>query len=241
MKNLLLPLFALVAVGLLAGCATPVSFVKAYPGAERPADQVATITVPASVEVRSINGAPQPNITGTLLKATYTITTLPGAQTWTVRYNAPLAGGYYDQRDVVTETAWLPFEFTAEAGGAYRLSVDVPRHSASTRDAEKKIRFGIAKEGQAPAVTGAAPAPAPVAGAAPAPVARAPAPALAPVALALAPAPVAPAPPPPPLQISQPAAPQTLETAAFEQLKKWWTAAGPSERQSFRDWLKTQP
>ena len=236
MKNLLLPLLAFAVVGLLSGCATPMSSVKAYPGAERPADQVATITVPASVEVRSVNGAKQPNITGTLLKATYSIATLPGAQEWSLRYNAPLAGGYYEQRGTVTETAWMPLQFTAEAGGIYRLAVDVPRNNASTRDATEKVRFNIAKEGQAPAVPRAAPAPAVVA--APAPVAITPVPL--PAAVVPASAPIAFAPPPLP-QVSQTAAPQTLETAAFEQLKKWWNAAGPSERQSFRDWLKTQP
>ncbi len=227
MKYLLLPCTALVALGLLSGCSTP-ALVKAYPGESRPADQIATVVVPASVEVRSINGAPQPNITGTLFKSTYTLATLPGAQDWNVRYHAPLAGGYYEQRDTVTETPWRSFQFTAVAGGVYRFAVDLPRKQATQRDGAELVRFSIVKAGQAEALPPATPTPVVAA-----------APLVPPAPLAFVPA--APAPPPPAQATAQPAAPQTLESAAFEQLKRWWTASGPHERQSFRDWLKTQP
>ncbi|MCX7010695.1 MAG: hypothetical protein NTY53_26195 [Kiritimatiellaeota bacterium] len=216
MKNILLTLFVLVAAGLFSGCAST-GFLKAYPGPERPADQLATIVLPASIEVRSINGAQQPNITGTLLKKEYTIATLPGPQDWSIRYNAPLAGGYYDQRNEVTESPWLPFQFQAESGGAYRLHVETPRENAKLQYEQDKVRFSMTAEQKAGSGQ---------------PSTRS----------QLKPVESAPAlvvPPPPPQAKAN--APQTLENAAFEQLKSWWNVAGAHERQAFRDWLKAQP
>jgi uncharacterized protein YccT (UPF0319 family) len=220
MKKLLLllvPVFA----GLLSGCASP-GLLKAYPGPERPADQIATIVLPASIEVRSINGEKQPRITTTLLKPVYSIITLPGEQEWSLRYYAPLAGGYYDQRNEVTESPWTSFQFKAEAGSVYHLHAEVPRGDNQLSDFSSKVRFSLIAETQqaepVPAASGSA--------------TRNPGKLVEP-----APALVV----PPAATQAKVATPQTLEFAAFEQLKSWWTVAGPRERQAFRAWLKVQP
>ena len=215
MKKLLPLLLAAALAGLASGCAST-GLLKAYPGPERPADQLATIVLPASVEVRSINGAKQPNITGTLLKPVYTITTLPGPQDWTIRYNAPLAGGYYEERNAVTESPWRPFLFQAEAGGVYHLNVETPRENPTLQNEEEKVRFLLAEEKRTASSK--------------------------PASLVVNVKPVEPAPAVVvPLPQSKANAPLTLENAAFDQLKSWWNVCGPHERQAFRDWLKTQP
>lgn len=214
MKHLLLTLFVLVAGGLFSGCAST-GFLKAYPGAERPADQLATIVLPASIEVRSINGAKQPNITGTLLKSVYVIATLPGPQDWSIRYNAPLAGGYYDQHDEVTESPWTQFQFNTVAGGTYHMQVNTPRENSALRDEKEKIRFNVTVEQKtvnAKQVVSERHEP-------------------------VEPTPAIMVPPSP----GKTQAPQTLGNAAFEQLKSWWQVAGSREREAFRDWLRAQP
>jgi hypothetical protein len=217
MKNLLLSLFSLAAVGLISGCAST-GFLKAYPGPERPADQLATIVLPASIEVRNINGAKQPGITSTLLKPVYIIATLPGPQDWSIRYYAPLAGGYDDQRNEVTESPWIQFPFKAEAGGVYHLNVETPREKPGLRNEKDKVRFSIVAGAKAVNVVRPSATPPE-----PASVSRA--------------APVQ----PPPALVPKVEAPQTLESAALMQLKKWWGVAGPDEQRAFRDWLKAQP
>jgi len=96
MKKLYLFLFVFI-IGLCAGCASTKS-VKAYSGNDRSADQIATVIVPASVEVRHANDMKLPRVTTLLMEKQYTIATLPGAQEWSVRYYAPLAGGYSPTR-----------------------------------------------------------------------------------------------------------------------------------------------
>ena len=213
MKTLLSWLVVPALAGLLSGCAST-GLLKAYSGPERPGDQVATVILPASVEVRSINGAQQPSITHTLLKPVYTIAVLPGEQEWSLRYYAPLAGGYYDQRNEVSESPWLPFKFKAEAGSVYHMTVETPRENPHLQNTAEKVRFRLEQEKKAVAVAATM-----------APQQKQP--------LEPAPAVV--------LPTAKTAAPQTLENAAFEQLKSWWGVAGPHERQSFRDWLKSQP
>jgi len=223
MNKLLTLSTVLVAAGLVSGCATT-SFVKAYPGAERPAAQLATVLVPTSVEVRNVNGEQLPNVTSGLYVKQYTVATLPGDQTWRVRYSNPLAGGYYaDPSSVVTESPWMDVGFRAEAGRTYRLKVTTPDEDPALRHGHNQVRFSIVAE-QAPA-GGALPG-APVAAVPPPPV------------LPAAPAPVPPvaAPSAPPAEM-----PQTIESAALKQLQNWWQAAGPQERQAFRTWLQTQP
>lgn len=211
MKKLpLLLLLALAALG--SGCAST-GYLKAYPGPERPGDQLATIVLPASIEVRSINGQKQPIIAGTLLKPVYTIATLPGPQDWNIRYSTPLAGGYYNQQNEMTESPWTQFQFQTEAGGVYHLNVVTPREVSPLQNGKGKVHFNVSVEQKA---------------------VRSPQPATSPPQAAE---------PSPALVVSPPPkhAPQTLENAAFEQLKGWWSVAGPHERQTFRDWLKTQP
>jgi len=223
MNKLLTLSTVLVAAGLVSGCATT-SFVKAYPGAERPAAQLATVLVPTSVEVRNVNGEQLPNVTSGLYVKQYTVATLPGAQTWRVRYSNPLAGGYYaDPTSVVTESLWMDVSFHADAGRTYRLKVTTPDEDPALRHDHNQVRFSIVAE-QAPAdsasptAAGSAVPPPPVLPAAPAP------------ALHVAPAPA------PSVEM-----PQTIESAALKQLQNWWQAAGPQERQAFRAWLQTQP
>jgi hypothetical protein len=205
---------ALAAVGLTSGCATS-SFVKAYPGAERPVAQLATVIVPTSVEVRSVNGEKVANVTSQLYVKQYTVATLPGTQTWSVRYSNPMAGGYYaDPTSVVTESSWMDLSFRADAGQTYHLQVTTPDEDSSLRHAHNQVRFCVVAE-QAPA-GGALPMAQSSASVPP-------------------PTPVAP-PPAPHVEV-----PQTIESAALKQLQNWWQAAGPQERQAFRDWLQTQP
>ena len=207
---------ALAAVGLASGCATS-SFVKAYPGAERPAGQLATVIVPTSVEVRTVNDEKVSNVTSQLYVKQYTVATLPGTQTWSVRYSNPMAGGYYaDPTSVVTESPWMDFSFRADAGQTYRLKVTTPDEDSSLRHAHNPVRFSVVAE-QA-SVGGALPT--------------------AQGSSAVPPPPPTPAAPPP---APHGEVPQTIESAALKQLQNWWQAAGPQERQAFRDWLKTQP
>lgn len=214
MKKLLLLLAAATWVALVSGCAST-ALVKAYPGAEQPPAQLARVTVPASVEVRSVNGTPIANITGTLRAQTYTVTTLPGPQRWSVRYYAPLAGGFYaDPLSTVTESGWMDLAFGAEAGQAYRVKVATPDEDPQLGHAKDKVRFSVSADKKSLLSGSKA-------------VIEEPAPALVVPAL--------------PLAQGHSSTPQTLEFAAFEQLKSWWNAAGTQERQAFRDWLKTQP
>lgn len=207
---------ALAAAGLASGCATS-SFVKAYPGAERPAAQLATVIVPTTVEVRTVNGEKVANVTSQLYVKQYTVATLPGAQTWSLRYASPMAGGYYaDPTTVVTESPWMDVSFRAEAGQVYRLKVTTPDEDSSLRHDRYQVRFSVVAE-------------------------RAPAGGAVPTAhntAAVPPPPPTPAAPPPAAHVE---APQTLESAALKQLQNWWQAAGPQERQAFRAWLQTQP
>lgn len=214
MKKLLLLLAAATWVALVSGCGST-ALVKAYPGAEQPPAQLARVTVPASVEVRSVNGTPLANITGTLRAQTYAVMTLPGSQSWSVRYSAPLAGGFYaDPVSTVTESGWMDLAFVAEAGQAYRVKVTTPNEDPQLGRAKDKVRFSVSADKKSLLSGNKAGT-------------EEPAPAL-----------VVPAPPPAQGHAN---APQTLEFAAFEQLKSWWNAAGTQERQAFRDWLKTQP
>jgi hypothetical protein len=207
---------ALAAVGLTSGCATS-SFVKAYPGAERPVAQLVTVIVPTSVEVRSVNGEKVANVTSQLYVKQYTVATLPGAQTWSVRYSNPMAGGYYaDPTSVVTESPWMDLSFRAEEGQVYRLKVTTPDEDSSLRHDRYQVRFSVVAE------------PAPAGGAIP----------MAQSSAAVSPPPPTPAAPPPVPHVE---VPQTIESAALKQLQNWWQAAGPQERQAFRDWLQTQP
>lgn len=203
------------AVSLTSGCATA-PFVKAYPGAERPASQLAAVQVPTTVEVRTVNGEKVSNLTYKLYAKQYTVATLPGDQTWSVRYSNPLAGGYYaDPLTVVTESPWMDVGFRADAGRTYRLKVTTPDEDATLRHGPMQVRFSVVAE-QAPAGS-ALPM---------APVAAVPPPPAAPVVAA----------PAPHVEV-----PQTIESAALKQLQNWWQAAGPQERQAFRTWLQTQP
>ena len=214
MKKISLLLAAFTLVALASGCAST-ALVKAYSGVEQPPAQVARVTVPASVEVRSVNGTPIANITGTLRAQTYAVTTLPGPQRWSVRYSAPLAGGVYaDPLSTVTESGWMELAFVAEAGQAYRVKVTTPREDPKLGYTKDKVRFSVSADKQS-LLAGSKT------------VKEEPAPAL-----------VVPALPP---AEGHATAPQNLEFAAFEQLKSWWNVAGPQERQAFRDWLKTQP
>ena len=214
---------ALAVVSLASGCATA-PFVKAYPGAERPAVQLALVQVPTTVEVRTVNGEKVANLTYKLYAKQYTVATLPGDQRWSVRYSNPLAGGYYaDPLNEVTESPWMDVGFRADAGRTYRLKVTTPNDDVSLRHGPLHVRFAVVAE-QAPAGSAS---PAASASAVPPPP----------------PPPVVPAPalniaPPPAPHIE---APQTIESAALKQLQNWWLAAGPQEREAFRAWLKTQP
>jgi len=223
MNKLLTLSCALAAVSLASGCATA-PFVKGYPGAERPAVQLAAVTVPTSVEVRTVNGEKVPNLTYKLYTKQYTVATLPGDQTWSVRYSNPMAGGYYaDPTSVVTESRWMDLRFRADAGQTYSLKVFTPTDDLTLRHGHNQVRFSVAAE-QAPA--GSASPRAPVAAVPP------------PSALPVAPPSATPVTPPPATHVE---APQTIEAAALKQLQSWWQAAGPQERQAFRAWLQTQP
>ncbi len=213
MKKLLSLLLLSLLTTLVAGCAST-GLLKAYSGPEQPAAQIATVILPASVEVESINGTQQPNVTRALLKPVYSITLLPGAQDWRVRYYAPLADGYEERQREVTESPWTSIQFTAEASQTYHLHVETPRAIPGQHGAQDKVRFTVVAEKPAEPAR-PAPRAVPTKPAEPAPAVVVPSPAKA-------------------------AAPQTLEFAAFEQLKSWWNVAGPRERQAFRDWLMTQ-
>lgn len=214
MKKLLL-LFTL--AGLASGCASS-AFVKAYPGAERPAAQLASVRVPAGVEVRSVNDAQLPRVTGMLRAREYTVATVAGAQDWNVRYYQPFAGGYYADPQVVTESPWTPLKFEATAGQTYRLHVETPRENPKLRYEKEQVRFRIAAEQKAVSVQPSAISP-------PKP---------------LPPVPVA-GDDVKPTAGPKTEAPQTFESATLQQLQSWWRAAGAQERQAFRDWIKTQP
>lgn len=215
MKKLLFLILVPAAAWFASGCAT-VTSVKAYPGAERSAAQLATVIVPASVEVRTVNGEKTPNVTSLLFAKEYDVIILPGAQAWSVRYSNPLAGGYYaDPTSVVTESPWTELSFRAEAGRVYRLKVVTPNEDSKLRYEKIKVRFSIAAEN--------------------APDSNILLPARSPVVSTATPQTATP-------QSATPAeAPQTIESAALKQLQNWWQAAGPHERQAFRDWLKSQP
>ena len=215
MKRMHFLLFLFAAVSLASGCATA-TFIKAYPGTERPADQLATVIVPTCVEVRSVNGAKVSCATSLLLVKQYKVTTLPGLQSWSVRYSNPMAGGYYaDPARVVTESPWTELSFHAEAGQVYRLQVAAPNEDYAVHHEKTNVRFSVVAEN-----------------------------ALDSSALVTARSPAVSA-PPPTIAAPQPApkieTPQTLESAALGQLKKWWGVAGPEEQRAFREWLQSQP
>ena len=232
MKNLRSLLLVIICAGLDVGCAS-IKLVKAYPGAERPAAQLVTVIVPASIEVCNINGEKLPRVTFMLREKQYTITILPGPQDWTMRYYEPLAEGYYADPQAVTESPWMPFKFEAVAGQTYRLDVQTPREDPKLRRTKEHVSFSVATECSAVSVQPSA--------------TSQPKPELQPVMVPVVPpkpveAPAggsAPSPPPPPSP--QLETPQTLESAALGQLKKWWGVAGPEEQRAFRAWLKTQP
>jgi len=228
MKKLILPILTITLTGFVSSCAST-AFVKAYPGAERPAAQLATVVVPASVEVRSANGEKLPNVTGMLRAKQYTIATLPGPQDWSVRYYQPLAEGYYADPSTVTDSPWTPLQFAAVAGQTYRLSVETPRENPKLRNASEQVCFSIVAEQKAVSTQPSAISQ---------PKAEPPVLVVTPVA---PPTPAKSAEPPPPPPALKAEVPQTIESATLQQLQNWWRAAGPQERQAFRDWIKTQP
>jgi len=216
MKKLLSLMLLAALAGFVSGCAST-AFVKAYPGAERPAVQLASVIVPASVEVRSVNGEKLPNVTGMLRAREYTVATVPGAQNWSVRYYQPLADGYYADPQAVTESPWTPLKFEAAAGQAYRLQVETPRENPKLRYEKERVRFSVGVE-KAASIQAAA--------------IRQP--------QSLPPVPVA-GDSAKPAAVPKTEAPQTLESAALQQLQNWWRAAGAQERSAFLNWIKTQP
>ncbi|TAN38997.1 MAG: DUF2057 domain-containing protein [Verrucomicrobia bacterium] len=150
MKKLIRLMLAFVFAGFVSGCASTV-FVKAYPGVERPTTQLATVVVPASVEVRSVNGEKVLDVTGTLRESHYSVATLAGSQNWSVRYYAPLAEGYYADPQAVTESPWTPFTFAAAAGQTYRLEVQTPREDPKLFRTKERVSFSVTAVGGQPA------------------------------------------------------------------------------------------
>lgn len=255
MKQSFLRILAALLPLALAACASP--GLRLYDGPQRPAGEVAVVTLPEQLEVASINGTEVPGAKGMWTRGDKRLELAPGRYELLVYYREVWQAN--GDSDVLRSN---PALFTVDAAAGHEYRIDYPHppryddaralskdfhgwvedRSAGTRIAstDSGLRF---KGGLAAQVTGdntlvaaegakgeAAPAVRPLA--VPAPVVPA-APSAASVSIAppAAPAPVTPIPVAPP-------APARDWVAL---MKGWWQQASPEERREFLRWVGERP
>lgn len=223
---------ALLAFALLAGCAHPP--LKLYEGPDRPATELATLTVPEEVEVISVNGKDVEGARGLMRKGDAVLQLAPGRYEVLAFYREIWQTG--DAHDTLKSDPAL-FDVDAAAGGQYRIGYDAPRTyeeaqrlaarfsgwvedratgtRTPSRDSGLAFRKGLAGTlGSSEALVGAPSRAGGGQGIAPLPPATA-TPGTLPTSTSL--------PPVPP--------------DALQAMKDWWAHATPQERQAFRQWI----
>jgi hypothetical protein len=208
---------AATALVLLTSCATTVPVYNGYFGPDKPATEVAAVTIPWEVQIRAINGERPPLLLSAGRAREYRLNIVAGPQEWIVCYYDPFAQEHAGWDQWIDRTKPVPLRFTVQAGRSYRLLFETAVQSPALRKAGQQVRFWVADE--AGAVV-------------PEPPAKVPA--------------TAPAVPPnvttaPTPSSTETTAPVALEKATLDQLKNWWRIAGPEERKAFLEWTHEQP
>lgn len=137
-------LIAALAAGLLCGCSSTRT-VRLYAGAERPADELAILTVPGEVVILSLDRFEAPRISQTFVGRTRRYEIPAGKHTLRAQLSAIVDLGRDDHK--VVESDPVTVNFSAAPGMAYRLDYEDPASNAG--DGMADVRMWILEVGVA--------------------------------------------------------------------------------------------